>query len=199
LPTSLKFMFIEPISLWYIFISYQLISSLVSIATRQYRSWWLGLSLISAVAYDPWINCCGTTARIWACLESDLQRHILPNVWRPIRPPQLRRGKCGAAWEPERWSKQALYIALLLGWIFLGLQRSRNLCQKRAAPVVSGRHNQIDQSLILTHFDHPKSSQVTISRDQGTTKTSYTKGDNKVEHQSYRKHEFEVAKLEQKK
>ena len=154
LATSLKFMFIEPISLWYIFISYQLISSLVSIATRQYRSWWLGLSLISAVAYDPWINCCSTAARI--------------------------------------------YTALLLGWIFLGLQRSTNLCQKRAAPIVSGRHNQIDQSLILTHFDHPKSSQVTISRDQGTTKTSYTKGDNKVE-QSYRKHEFDVAKLEQKK
>lgn len=73
-------MFIEPIGLWYIFISYQLISSLVSIVTRQYHSWWLGLSLISAVAYDPWINCCGTTARI--------------------------------------------YTALLLGWIFLGLQRS---------------------------------------------------------------------------
>jgi hypothetical protein len=41
-------------------------------------------------------------------LEADAERHTPPKVRRPIRPPQLRRAACGAAWCLRQRSKHAL-------------------------------------------------------------------------------------------
>jgi hypothetical protein len=49
-------------------------------------------------------------AKLRACLEADAERHTPPKVRRPIRPPQVRRAACGAAWCLRQQSKHALNL-----------------------------------------------------------------------------------------
>jgi len=52
-----------------------------------------------------------------ACLVWRLWRHTVPKLRRPIRPPHLRRGMCGAVWRRRPRTKHALKSSWIFRWI----------------------------------------------------------------------------------
>jgi hypothetical protein len=66
----------------------------------------------------PCLGSWSFSKKLRACLVWRLRRRDVPKVRRPIRPPHLPRGKCGAVWRHRRQTKHAFKVweAHLLVW-----------------------------------------------------------------------------------